>query len=332
MRWTTLIPRTAVGLLLTVACADPEGRLTAPKAALATRQFSDWSTPVSLGSLINSSSIEQQPNLTKDGLTLYFTSGRPTDANDLGADLNIWVAQRACTDSANVACAWQQPQVLGPEINGEFADVTPALSRDEHLLIFSSQRARENCTAEPCDRDLWVSYRDDVHDDIAWQSPVHLGPNINGSGEDLAPNYFENDDGGAAQLFFTRGQLAAADLYVSYMQSDGSWGPAIAISELNTAPNGVDAFTAEARPSVSHNGLELYFWSNRTGIAQIYHTSRESVTAAWSSPTLVPSPIAGPSTQQPFIYSHGNTETLLIVRGPATNFDLYMSERTRDGP
>jgi len=112
---------------------------------------------------------------------------------------------------------------------------------------------------------------------------------------------------------------------VSYMQPDGSWGPASAISELNSSG------AADARPSIAHNGLEIYFWSNRTGTAQIYYATRESVTATWSDPTLVPSPIAGPSTQQPFIQSHGNVETLLIVRGPAANLDIYMSERTREG-
>ena len=326
MRWRTVVPTPVVGLLMLAGCvADPDGRLTAPRTALATRQFSDWSTPVSLGPLVNSGFIDQQPTLTKDGLTLYFSSGRPTDPTDVVTDLNIWVAQRACTDSANAACAWQEPQLLGPEINTEFNEPSPALSRDEHQLFFASQRARENCAAEPCDRDLYVSYRENVNDDFGWQTPVNLGPNINGSGEDLAPSYFENGDEGLPQLFFTRGLLAVADLYVSYMQPDGSWGPASAISELNSSG------AADARPSIGHNGLEIYYWSNRTGTAQIYYATRESVTATWSDPTPVPSPIAGPSTQQPFIQSHGNVETLLIVRGPAANLDIYMGERTREG-
>lgn len=326
MKWSAWF-NSVVGVLMLAGCAtDRHGRITAPSDARSSRDagFSDWATPLGLGPLINSAAIDQQPTLSKNGLTLYFTSGRPTEPGDVDADLNIWVARRACTDSSDVACDWQAPQLLGPEINTPFADVSAALSRDEHHLIFASQRLHGNCTAAPCDRDLWVSYRENVNDDFGWQEPVNLGPNVNGSGEDLAPSYFENADGGAPQLFFTRGIGAVANLWFSELQSDGSWGPASEIGELNS-PAG------DARPSISHNGLEIYFWSSRTGTPQIYYATRDDVHGAWSAPAPLPEPIAGPSTQQPFIYSHGNVQTLFLVRGPAANLDVFMSERTRGG-
>jgi hypothetical protein len=152
--------------------------------------FSDWSTPLSLGPLVNSPTSEQQPTVTKDGLRLYFSSGRPMGA--ITGDLNIWVSRRDCTDVTLPACAWQQPFALGPEINTQYVDATPALSRDEHYLFFTSQRARDNCSTPPCDRDLYVSYRDDVHDDLAWGPAVNLGSGVNGPAEDLAPAYFDN--------------------------------------------------------------------------------------------------------------------------------------------
>jgi hypothetical protein len=325
MRIRSIVGPISIACLTVVGCdSDPGGRLLGVTSAAMSANFSAWSTPVSLGPLVNSASSEQQPTVSKDGLSLYFNSGRLTDASDTQNDLNIWVAHRACADIAEPACAWQQPVALGPNINGPEFDVTPALSRDEHYLFFSSQRPRDNCTSDPCDRDLWVSYRDDVHDDFAWQPAVNLGPGVNGPGEDLAPAFFENE-GGQPQLFFTRGLQAASDLYVSVMQPDGTWGAATAIFELNT-PNPV----AEARPSLTSDGLQLYFWSNRSGSSQIYWSTREGPTAHWSDPILVPSPISDAPSAQPFIYSHGGTESLYFVRTIAGgNVDMFVSQRTR---
>src|SRR6059036_575878 len=48
---------------------------------------SEWSTPVNLGSAINTTFNEQGPNLSKDGLSLYFGSDRP---GGLGS-FDLWV-------------------------------------------------------------------------------------------------------------------------------------------------------------------------------------------------------------------------------------------------
>jgi WD40-like Beta Propeller Repeat len=319
MRYAAIVPAFAVPTLLAMTGCDPDStvRPIAPRLDRSS-SFSEWSQPVSLGPLINTSFGEQQPTLSRDGLTLYFASNRPTDPGD-EVDYNIWVAQRTCTDTADAACVWKAPAVLGAAINGPYFDITPALSRDEHYLFYSSQRARDNCSSAPCDRDLWVSYRDDVHDDFAWQEPVNLGAGVNGPGEDLAPSYFANEDEGLPQLYFTRGLLADADLYVSQMQTDGSWGPASPIAELNMP--GI----TEARPSLTANGLEIYFGSTRSGTLRIWHASRASLIDAWSDVALVPSPIADAVSQQPFIHSHGHTESLYIVR----SFDIFVSQRTR---
>src|SRR2546427_6657225 len=39
--------------------------------------YSDWSAPVNLGPVVNSSSNDQHPSISKDGLSLYFVSNRP---------------------------------------------------------------------------------------------------------------------------------------------------------------------------------------------------------------------------------------------------------------
>src|SRR5437879_13870877 len=39
--------------------------------------WSAWSVPVNLGAVVNSTSNDQHPSISKDGLSLYFVSNRP---------------------------------------------------------------------------------------------------------------------------------------------------------------------------------------------------------------------------------------------------------------
>ena len=55
------------------------------------QKYSDWSPPVNLGSAINSTFSDQQPAISKDGLSLYFTSNRPGGVGSF----DMYVSQRA---------------------------------------------------------------------------------------------------------------------------------------------------------------------------------------------------------------------------------------------
>src|SRR5438309_6984455 len=78
-------------LALLVARASESGPAAPGLQAMASAN-SEWSAPVNLGATINSTFIDAQPNLSKDGLSLYFTSNRP--AGGQGGN-DIWVARRA---------------------------------------------------------------------------------------------------------------------------------------------------------------------------------------------------------------------------------------------
>src|SRR4030095_16111921 len=116
-------------------------------------RYSDWSEPVNLGPLINTASNDQHAAISKDGLTLYFTSNRP---GGLGAD-DLWVSQRASADDA-----WGPPQNVGPIINPGAVEFAPALSRDGHVLFFHSDRPGGFGGI-----DIWASYREHTDDDFA---------------------------------------------------------------------------------------------------------------------------------------------------------------------
>src|SRR5260370_27316220 len=86
------------------------------------QQFSEWSAPVNHNNLklgdgptcpavVNSSSVDSHAAISKDGLSLFFTSNRP---GGFGGN-DIWVTQRNSLDDC-----WQQPKNLGPVVNSVF--------------------------------------------------------------------------------------------------------------------------------------------------------------------------------------------------------------------
>jgi hypothetical protein len=311
-------------LSLVLACGSESDRIVFEMQAQPFAN-SDWSEPVNLGPAINTSFNEQQAMLSKDGLTLYFASNRPGTPGSTLAD--IWVAHRAC-----LHCPWESPVNLGAPVNTAVSEAAPALSRDEHWLFVLATNRPEGIGSG----DIWASYRDDVHDDLAWQEPINLGAGINTTGFEGGASYFENDEGGDAQLYFNHNPApvnAGGDIYVSTQAADGSWGDAVPVTELNSA-------ASEQRPSISHDGRTIYFFSNRPGSSSddIWVATRPDVASPWTAPTNLDAPInTAADERHPFIYSHGKTEVLFFARNvatpPAVDLDLFVSTRTRvSGP
>jgi len=278
--------------------------------ASAAPRYSDWSAPVNLGAVINSGSDDSGPALSKDGLSLYFTSTRPGFGGE-----DIWVSQRASTEAA-----WGAPANLGALINTAGNDRVPNFSRDGHWMFFSSNRA-----GGIGGFDIWASWRPFVHDDFGWQTPVNLGPGVNTSLVDTGPSYFETEEG-AAILYFARnrpGNLADFDIYASARQADGSWGSASPVVELNSPAN-------DARPAVRHDGLEIIFHSFRTGDFDLYMATRNSTADHWTGVTSLSSVNTAFLDAQPAISA--DRETLFFTSGRpggSGGGDLYMSTRTK---
>src|SRR6266550_503466 len=94
------------------------------------QKYSDWSAPVNLGAVINSGASDQGPAISKDGLSLYFTSNR---TGGLGG-FDMYVSQRASVDDP-----WSSPVNLGATVNTTSDEGNPAFSRDEHFFFFQSK-------------------------------------------------------------------------------------------------------------------------------------------------------------------------------------------------
>jgi hypothetical protein len=160
---------------------------------------------------------------------------------------------------------------------------------------------------------------------------VNLGAGVNSAADDNGPSYFENEEDGAPQLYFGSSRLGGpggADIYVSEEMPDGSFGPAALLNELSTPSNENDS-------SIRHDGLEIFFQSNRAGstgiAADLWVATRASTLDPWSSPVNLGISINTTSAEQnPYLSSDGKTLFFASDRpGGSGGVDLYISTRTK---
>ncbi|MGY1618117.1 hypothetical protein ACI797_15360 [Geodermatophilus sp. SYSU D00691] len=246
--------------------------------------FTAWSTPVNMGPPLSTAVEDSAPAISDDGRSLYFNRN-PNNPNVPGeSDEDLYVSHRDWRGP------WGDPVPLAMINTPDFNERNATLSRDMRLLFFSSDRPGGFGGL-----DLYVSQRTDRTDDQAWSTPMNLGPAVNSAAGDVGPAYVE-DEGGSAVLYFTSTRPApagfgAADIYVSRLSADGSFGPAALVPELSS-PSG------DARPAIRSDGLEVILHSNRprpplscpadtpspSGGQDLWVATRESVTDRWSCP------------------------------------------------
>jgi len=114
----------------------------------------EWGEPVNLAT-VNSSDYEFTPEISSDGLELYFESNRP---GGVGGE-DIYVSTRATTEEE-----WGEPVNLGPTINSSLWEHCPTISADGLTLFFDIDFPAG---------DLMVTRRATKDDD--WGEPVNLG-------------------------------------------------------------------------------------------------------------------------------------------------------------
>jgi hypothetical protein len=96
-----------------------------------------WGPAENLGTVINGSSNERSPALSRDGHLLFFATNRP---GGMGG-FDIWVSWRPHTDDD---FGWQPPVNLGPAVNSAAGDFGPSYFENDDLgmptLFFASSR------------------------------------------------------------------------------------------------------------------------------------------------------------------------------------------------
>lgn len=314
------VPARRIAFLLApvlIAACDT-GRPTRPVDTPAEPHFqslagAEWSTPVNLTAL-NSTVNEQNAILSKDELTIYFSSVRP---GGLGG-LDIWISHRESVESP-----WEAPVNLGPPINTAEFDFAPNLSIDGHLLFFSS--TRPGGMGAP---DIYVASRSDTHDDFAWEEPVNLGAPINTPGTENAPFYLQSAEDGSANLYFNRAPVGGTgDIYVASISREGMIrGDPVLVAELS------DPLFNDAAVTIRRDGREVLFWSPRTGTLggnDLWTSTRQSVHHPWGTP-MNAGPILNTSVSDvtPHLSFDGRTLIFGSSRpGGLGAQDLWMSTR-----
>ena len=281
-------------------------------------RFTDWGPPENLGPVINSPYLDSCVSISKNGLSLYFSSNRHT-GNPGSTDRDLYVSQRAGKDEP-----WGEPYRLWM-LNTSAWDSCPALSLDEHRLYFTSARRDSSC-GNTDTRDIWVSHRHDRRDDLGWESPVNLGcapDGVNSAGDDLFPTFFEDETGRVLMYSgSTRaGTAGPMDLYESEQNGDGSFGPATPIAELNSP-------AMEHSVTVRRDGLEVIFGSTRnTGQLRFWTATRASTSDPWSPPVPVTSLPAGGSGR--YALSFDGRELYFAAPNPGTGLDIWVARREK---
>ena len=265
-------------------------QLTVFCIAAGAQQFGPWSAPVSLGSTVNSACDDMHPTLSKDGLSVIFSSTRPQNPKLTTCDaaLHLWVSQRDSLDSP-----WQTPQpltMLNSPDNSPNQDHAPYLTTDGHWLLFHSGRAEGSCNGGGR-LELWAVHRQDKRNDFGWETPINLGCTLNiGGTDDAGPNFWEDDKTGILYLYFTRNLTPANpngyDIYLSTCTADLDscnrellWSPGVYLPELSSAVR--DTRTGIRR----RDGLEMFVTSNRpgtVGMLDVWVSTRDSAQDSWN--------------------------------------------------
>jgi len=252
---------------------------------------------------VNTPANEQHPAISKNRLSLYISSDRPGG----NGNLDIYVSQRKHREDP-----WGPPVNLGTNINSSGNDLAPAFSRDGHWLYFHST-GRGGCGGA----DLFVSYRNDVHDDFAWEPAKNLDQAsldrdgtcvVNSSSGDAGPTIFEDEETGITTLYFTStrpGGLGDFDVYQSVRaRGEEEFGPALPVVELNGR-------FRDTRTAIRRDGLELFLSSDSRerlggfGSQDIWVSTRGATTCSWSTPVNL----------------GGNVNTADFDGAPALSFD-----------
>lgn len=189
-----------------------------------------------------------------------------------------------------------QPENLGDAVNSEYNEYWPALSVDEHVLMFTVMLPDDTHTADNTlnlQEDFFYSTR------VAgsWEPRINAGAPLNTPDNEGAQSM--TADG--RTLWFTAcnrpsGQ-GMCDLYYSTLEN-GRW------SSPRNAGSPVNSRYSEKHPAISADGRILYFTSNRPGGSGSYDIwMSERSGDSWSDPVNLGDSVNTPGLEQsPFIH------------------------------
>lgn len=275
-------------------------------AALAMPALDDWSSPANLATLpqsgtgISTPAVDGCASLSRDGLTLAFTSNRT-------GNFDIYVATRP-SKAAGFGNAVRLPAPVNTSANDSCPTLVPG-----NRMYFSSDR-------EDSRYDLYVTRRGPK----GWSAPANLGPNINRPGYlDESVAIFE--DGGHEIMIFSS-RAPEGDVGKIYQSIDG--GPRTLVA------GGPHSSASDNRPSVTHDGLTIFFDSDRYGTLggpDLYYATRSRTSDPFGPAVHLQSLSSAGVDARPFISWDGTMLTFSSARtgNPSPAPDVWFATRER---
>jgi outer membrane protein OmpA-like peptidoglycan-associated protein/tetratricopeptide (TPR) repeat protein len=214
------------------------------------------------------------------------------------------------------------PNNLGEKVNSEQMEYFPSISADGLTLVFTHR----NMEGDKKDEDFWVTTRDSAN--APWQKAKAVKGLLNTPRNEGAQAI--TSDGKV--LFFAACErpegFGSCDIYASFLQPNGFWG-----KPINLGPQ-INSGLWESQPSVSPDGLTLYFVRGRDSRAKNLDIYQSTFTSqGWTKAE----PVAGninTSAQEtsPFIHFDGQSLYFSSNGHPGMgDLDFFVARKAPDG-
>ncbi len=222
-------------------------------------------TPVNLGDSVNTAQSEYYPSVTVTDSILVYTRLGEHGREDF-------------IESRIDKKGFGQWKTIDGDINIETNKGALSVSQDGEWMVFAADMIDQGHRSF----DIYISY----YTPQGWSEPQNLGPNINTdfyeSGPTLSPD--------KRALYFVSnrpGGYGGRDIYVSYRQPNGKWGPA-----TNMGPD-INSAGDEQAPFIHADNQTLYYTSDGLpgyGGSDLF-VIRKGMNGEWSKPENLGYPI-----------------------------------------
>ena len=294
---------------ITLSSKSPTPRGPSPLEMLTSDEW-EWTPPVNVGPILNSSADDAEPFLSEDGRTIYFRSIR---SGGVGRS-DIWTASRSRPGQP-----WSTPVNMGPGFNSPVVDGRPTTTSNGLELYIHSARPGSLGGS-----DIYVSKRRSTSD--PWGELQNLGSPINTDHEENSA--LVSADG--LTLIFVTDRPGVAGTVDSLMSTRPSvndpWSPPINMRSVNASGSGGAA-------TLSADQLVLVCSSSLGGSGgrDLVMLTRTSIDEQFGNPVnLGPLLNSEADDGAPFLSSDGS-ELWFSSRRPGGlgGNDLYMTRRVR---
>jgi Tol biopolymer transport system component len=253
--------------------------------------LAEWITPVPVTSGINTQSNEFSPFLSYDGLSLYFSR------NING--FSIFEAKR------------NQP-------SGPFTSVTQVLNTP-YSHVLAPWVSPDNLRLYYCEEGF-SAWQIKVSQRASVNNPWPQGTAVSGLPTGACTPSLTEDELTIAFCSPTLSGVGGWDIWAANRPDRNSpFGNISNIISLNTTYD-------DTYPSISPDGLELYFGSNRLGATQLFEATRESLSDPFGNIEHLPFFTTSPfNTGQPCISSDGTALYFAHETGLPNQVDIFVS-------